>query len=113
MAGALSVEQLFDTVAIRINGPRAATESLVIDWKFTDPRATIRLTLSNGALIQTENPRSTTPADLTLTLTKAQLLGLLGGQGLAGIDVDGDPGVLARLLALTDTPDPSFAVVTP
>ncbi|HEY4992596.1 MAG TPA: alkyl sulfatase dimerization domain-containing protein, partial [Nakamurella sp.] len=113
MASALTVEQLFDTLAIRIDGPRAATESLVIDWKFTDSDTTLRLALSNGALIQTENPRSTADVDLTLTLSKAQLLGLLGGHGLAGIPHEGDPATLGRLLALLDTPDPAFPIVTP
>ena len=36
MAGALTIEQLFDSLAIRVDGPRAAAESLVIDWHFTD-----------------------------------------------------------------------------
>ena len=59
MAGALTVEQLFDTLAIRIDGPRAAAAgSLVIDWRFTDSGSTVRLSLSNGALIQTGNPRT-------------------------------------------------------
>ena len=35
---ALSVEQLFDTLAIRVDGPRAWDEKLVIDWVFTDVR---------------------------------------------------------------------------
>ena len=128
MASALTVEQLFDTVAIRIDGPRAAAESMVIECHFTDsPDAaspdtdsndtdggtTVRLTLSNGALIQTENPRTAATPDLTLTLTKAQLLGLLAGHGLAGIEHTGDPGVLDRLLGLLDTPNAAFPIVTP
>jgi alkyl sulfatase BDS1-like metallo-beta-lactamase superfamily hydrolase len=113
MAGALTAEQLFDTLAIRVNGPRAAAESLVIEWRFTDTGSTVRLALSNGALIQTENPRSVLAADLTLTLTKAQLLGLLGGRGLDGIEHSGDPAALGRLLALLDTPDQAFPIVTP
>ena len=113
MASALTVEQLFDTIAIRIDGPRAAVQSLVIECHFTDSGSTLRLTLSNGALIQTENPRTTATADLTLTLTKAQLLGLLGGHGLAGIEHTGDPAVLGRLLGLLDTPNVAFSIVTP
>ena len=61
MAGALTIEQLFDSLAIRVDGPRAAAESLVIEWHFTDTGVTVRLALSNGALIQTQNP--TNPAD--------------------------------------------------
>jgi len=113
MAGALTVEQLFDSVAVRVNGPRAAAESLVIDWHFTDSKTTVRLVLSNGVLIQTENPRTQANADLTLTLTKPQLLGLVGGRGLAGIEHTGDPAALSRLTALLDTADPAFPIVTP
>jgi alkyl sulfatase BDS1-like metallo-beta-lactamase superfamily hydrolase len=113
MAGALTVEQLFDTLAIRVDGPRAAAESLVIDWQFTDSKMTVRLALSNGVLIQTENPRSRATADLTLTLTKPQLLGILAGRGLDGIEHTGDPAVLGRLTSLLDTPDPAFPIVTP
>jgi alkyl sulfatase BDS1-like metallo-beta-lactamase superfamily hydrolase len=114
MVGALTLEQLFDALAIRVNGPRAAAESLVVDCRFTDTGTEVRLTLSNGALIPTMNPRSKARADLTLSLTKPQLLGLLaGGGGLDGIEHTGDLAVLGRLLALLDTPDPAFPIVTP
>ncbi len=113
MAAALTVEQLFDTLAIRIDGPRAAAHRMVIDWNFTDGNEKVRLSLSNGALIQTPNPRSELDVDLTLTLTKPQLLGLMAGQGLGGIEHSGDAGVLQTLLGLLDTPDAVFAVVTP
>jgi alkyl sulfatase BDS1-like metallo-beta-lactamase superfamily hydrolase len=113
MAGALTIEQLFDSLAIRIDGPRAATESLVIDWHFTDTGVTVRLALSNGALIPTQNPRTQAAADLTLTLTKPQLLALLAGHGLDGIEHTGDPAAHSKLMGLLDTPDPAFAIVTP
>jgi len=85
----------------------------VIEFTFTDTNSALRLVLSNGALIQTENPRTAATADLTLTLTKAQLLGLLGGRGLDGIEHTGDPAALRKLLGLLDTPDPAFPIVTP
>jgi alkyl sulfatase BDS1-like metallo-beta-lactamase superfamily hydrolase len=113
MAAALTVQQLFDSLAIRIDGPRAAAQSLVIDWRFTDSGTTVRLALSNGALIQTENPKSPATPELTITLTKRELLGLLAGQRLDGIDHDGDPAALTRLMGLLETPNEAFAVVTP
>jgi alkyl sulfatase BDS1-like metallo-beta-lactamase superfamily hydrolase len=69
--------------------------------------------LSNGALIQTENPRSQAAADLTLTLTKPQLLGLLAGHGLDGIEHTGELAALSKLMGLLDTPDPAFPIITP
>lgn len=57
--------------------------------------------------------RTATAADLALTLTKPQLLGVLAGHGLTGVEHAGDPAVLGRLTALLDRPDPAFPIVTP
>ncbi|MEU4690890.1 alkyl sulfatase dimerization domain-containing protein [Actinoplanes sp. NPDC023714] len=113
MAAALSVEQLFDTLAVRVNGLRAAEERLVIVWNFTDSGEVVRTSLSNGALIQTVNPRTGVPADLTLELTKPELLGLLAGHKVGDLRHTGDPDALGRLMAVLDTPDPAFPIVTP
>jgi alkyl sulfatase BDS1-like metallo-beta-lactamase superfamily hydrolase len=112
MATALSVEQIFDSIAIRVNGPKAWSEYLSVDWNMTDLGHTYRTTLSNGALIHFADPSDDT-ADATLTLTKPQLLGLLAGKGLDGIESTGDVSVLQRLVGLLETPNPNFAIVTP
>ena len=113
MARALSIDQLFDSVAIRVNGPRAWDEHLTIDWVFTDAGHTYRLELTNGVLIQHLDPAGG-GTDLTVTLTKPQLIGLLTGTGgLDGIATDGDLGVIQRLLAVIEAPTPGFAIVTP
>ena len=69
--------------------------------------------MSNGALIQTQNPRTQAAADLTLTLTKPQLLGVLAGRGLDGIEHTGEPAALSKLIGLLDAPDPASPVITP
>ncbi|MEU6263342.1 alkyl/aryl-sulfatase [Saccharopolyspora shandongensis] len=112
MAAALTVGQILDSVAIRIDGPRAAGTGLVIDWHVADADEHVRTTLSNGVLIQ-EPVREAEPADLALTLTKAQLVGLVAGGKPEGIDYRGDRSALGRLLDLADKPDPSFPIVTP
>ena len=112
MAMALTTEQVFDSLAIRVNGPRAWDTALVIDWIFTDLKQDVRLQLSHGALIQSRVTEGT-PAQLRLTLTKPQLLGLLATQSLDGIDADGDKQALATLLGLLDSPVRNFAIVTP
>ena len=38
LAPALTITQLFDSIAIRINGPKAWDEKLSIGWHFTDDR---------------------------------------------------------------------------
>ncbi|WP_072690215.1 alkyl/aryl-sulfatase [Rhodococcus marinonascens] len=113
MLGALTIDQIFDSMALRINGPRAWDKSLVAEWHFTDPEAHYRTTLSNGALIQTVSPRTSVQADVTLTLTKMQLVGLFTGKGAEGIQVTGDPSKLLVLTELLDVPDPAFPIVTP
>ena len=112
MARAMTATQLFDTIAIRIDGPRAVGTSLSVLWHFTDSGEHYRMELSNGVLIHYPT-KHTQDADLTLTLTHPQFLGLLASGSVQGIDTAGDPGVLKTLLSLTDEPDPSFPVVTP
>ncbi len=112
MVAALSVEQLFDSVAIRINGPSCWTDAFAIDWVFSDLGETYRTTLSNGVLIQDQNPAAGT-ADLTVRLTKPEFLTLLGGADLGAVSCEGDRSVLQRLLAAVDEPTPDFAIVTP
>ncbi|MFH8438183.1 alkyl/aryl-sulfatase [Streptomyces sp. NPDC018007] len=112
MTSALSATQAFDSLAIRVNGPRAWDENLALLWNLTDLGETYRMVLSNGVLIHYPDPKDTS-ADLTLTLAKPQLLGLLAGHGLDGVTTAGDTGVLTRLLAVLDEADPDFAIVTP
>jgi alkyl sulfatase BDS1-like metallo-beta-lactamase superfamily hydrolase len=112
MAAALTITQLFDSLAIRIDGKRAWDTTASIRWHFTDTGETYRMELSNGALIHHPTTR-TDPADLTVTLTRPQLLGMLGGAGTDGVQFDGDPKIFATIAGLTDQPDPAFAIVTP
>ena len=114
----LTPEQWFDALAIRVDGPRAWSERLVIDVALSDLGQTHRVSLSNGVLSHTSSPGPVRP-DLTLTLAMPALTGLLTGQlapaqfAEAGVQLAGDPGTLGRLLAVLDEPDPDFAIVTP
>ncbi|MDS1272351.1 alkyl sulfatase dimerization domain-containing protein [Lipingzhangella sp. LS1_29] len=109
---ALSLEQVFDSIAIRIDGPRAWDTRLTIDWRFTDLDTEIGLSLANGVLTQTRN-HDGTPADLTVTLTKPELLRLISSQTLDGLRTDGDPQAFATLMGLLDHVDRDFDIVTP
>ncbi|MFB4320247.1 alkyl/aryl-sulfatase [Actinomadura sp. 21ATH] len=113
MAAGLSVEQVFDSMAIRVNGPKAWDEHLTIDWKFTDTGDRYRMTLSNGALVHRRVGGDDGDAELTLTLTRPALFGLLDGKGTEGVGSSGDAAVLRRLLAVMDAPEPDFPIVTP
>jgi alkyl sulfatase BDS1-like metallo-beta-lactamase superfamily hydrolase len=112
LAGALTVTQLFDSLAIRIDGERAWDTRVSIRWHFSDSGDVYRMELSNGVLIHHPTAKQD-PADLVVTLTRQQLLVLLAGKGTDGIEFDGDAGALPTILSLTDQPNPSFAIVTP
>lgn len=58
--------------------------------------------------ITNEDPKTQAAADLTLTLTKEHLPGLLAGHGLDGMEYTGDPAALAKLRGLLDNPRPSI-----
>ncbi len=108
--GALTPEQIFDAIAVRVDGPRAWDERLSIGVELTDAGASYRLELRNGVLVH--RPAPAKGADVVLRMPGAALVGLLAGQ-MDGVSVEGDPAVLGRLMAVLDAPDPDFAIVTP
>ncbi|MFB8400619.1 alkyl/aryl-sulfatase [Streptomyces sp. NPDC055912] len=116
MVGALTTDMLLDSVAIRIDGPRAWHEDLTIDLVLTDEQRRHRLTLHNGALTHRSAPAGEQPKTrpaLTVHLTRPQLLGTLAGEGLGGASTTGDPSLLTRLLSYVTQPDTAFPIVTP
>jgi linear primary-alkylsulfatase len=111
MAGALTIEQLFDSIAIRVDGPKAWHETFTIGWRFTDLGESYLMRLSNGAL--THQPVDDIQADLTLTLTKPMLLAMLASGAEEGVEPEGDPSIIGTLLSVLSEPDPNFNIVTP
>ncbi|MEU5992229.1 alkyl sulfatase dimerization domain-containing protein [Spirillospora sp. NPDC047418] len=114
MAAGLSVEQVFDSLAIRVNGPKAWDEHLTIDWDFSDTGEKYRMTLTNGTLIHRARTGGTRGnADVRLTLTRPGLIALFEGKGMDGIESDGDADKLRRLMGVMDRPEENFPIVTP
>lgn len=119
MVALLSAEQLFDVLAIRIDGPRAGELRLSFNWVFTDTDEQHVLMLSNGVLIHSAD-RQSPHADATVLVERSALNELFAGVTpmpellQAGrLRVEGDAAKLGELLGLLDQPDPSFAIVTP
>jgi alkyl sulfatase BDS1-like metallo-beta-lactamase superfamily hydrolase len=119
IARALTLEQLWDAIGARVDGPRAAHLHIVIGWHFTDLDERWTLTLQNGALSAVSG-RLDPSAHATVTLTRAALDALLLGdedaEGLftsGAFAVAGDGAKLGELFALLDEGDPAFAIVTP
>ncbi|MHA6622656.1 alkyl/aryl-sulfatase [Pseudonocardia sp. DLS-67] len=122
MMAQLSLGQLLDSLAIRVNGPQAWDLRVGIEWMITGPDGTEERhwsRLRNGVLTHgTGSGRG--DADATVRIDRQALLALLSGRTGAGeleragnLTVDGARDVLDRLLGVLDTPDPGFAIVTP
>ena len=115
LIGALTVPQVFDSLGIRIDGPRAWDEHLTIAWTITDTGTTHLTELRNGVL--SHRTVATTPTGTTrFTLTRRALIALVTGtldlqsalsDGTVG--VDGNPSVLATLVGHLAPVDPNFA----
>jgi alkyl sulfatase BDS1-like metallo-beta-lactamase superfamily hydrolase len=117
---ALTLDQLFDSLAIRVDGPRCWDADLTIRFGLRDAEP-VTARLRRGVLVHTTGatPEAAGP-DLEIDLAEADLRALLlgavsldelTGQGRA--ETRGDSGRLAELLGCLSAPDPDFAVVTP
>jgi alkyl sulfatase BDS1-like metallo-beta-lactamase superfamily hydrolase len=113
----LTLEQLFDSLAIRIDGPRAWGERIVLNWTVDSERYAMRL---ENAVLSYLPDKQDPEADASITIARSAfnrvLLGEATPQDLLAsgdLQIDGDAMKLATLLGLLDEPDPNFAIVTP
>ncbi|OKH71910.1 alkyl/aryl-sulfatase [Mycolicibacterium sp.] len=115
LLGQLTPEQIFDTFAINVNGPRAWDLDLAIDVTFEDTGDNYRLTLRNGVLVYRKAPADPQTAQTGVRLAnKLRLLGLAAGDAASpGFEVTGDADALPALLSALDRPDPGFSIITP
>ncbi|WP_413471511.1 alkyl/aryl-sulfatase [Streptomyces sp. MB09-02B] len=118
---ALTAEQIFQSMAVRVDGPRAAEAGrLLLRWEFTDTGEVWTLLLSNGALtpMRGDAPRGERPA-VVLRLARTTLNTVLGGATTfadeimgGAVTLDGDADALITFGSLLESPDPDFALVT-
>jgi alkyl sulfatase BDS1-like metallo-beta-lactamase superfamily hydrolase len=115
----ISVTQVFDAVAIRIDGMKAAGLRFAINWTIAETGERHLLRMENGVLSNAAN-RHADDAVLSVTVPRSQLLLLVIGlvtleslveQGIA--TAEGDLGRLDSIRALLDPPDPKFPIVLP
>ena len=115
----LSNEQLFDALAIQIDGPRAGDRSITLHWRFTDTGEEYAVTLQHGVLTNRPGtPRGQT--DATVRVERSAVNEVVAGSATleelmasGRLAVEGDAAKLGELLGLLDPPDPNFAIVTP
>lgn len=117
---ALTLDQLFDALAIRVDGPRSWDADICVRWSVKD-REPVTMRLRNGVLTHVTGigPAAGEP-DVEVTLDEDALRAvLLGEASVPGLveqgraKADGDLAKVDELLGHLGEPDPGFAIVTP
>ena len=115
---AMPVDMIFDSLAVRLNGPRADGTALAINWDFTDIDQQWVLGLDHGALHHHRG--SDEEAAVRLGLTHRVFVEVLAGVmeigdalGSGAITLDGDADTLVQLFGFLDEPSYTFNIVTP
>jgi len=119
MISALSIGELFDYLAVRLNGPQAAGKNLILNFVFEDSGDDYRVTLVNGVLHYAAGTQDA-DAHATVTLSRQGFLTMMMG-GIPvdslvesnAVSVDGNAASLSELLALLDDFEFWFNIVTP
>jgi len=119
MISALSLGNLFDYLAIRLNGPAAAGKRIVINFVFEDSGENYLITVANGVLHHASGKQDAN-ANATVMLSREGFLAMsMVGVPITAliasevIRVDGDAEALKSLMALLDNFEFWFNIVTP
>ncbi len=113
------VSAFFDSMAVRLNGPKAGEKQMAINVIFTDLDESHVLTIENGVLHH-KKAAPDPEANATIKVTHELFVRMLSG--LAGIketifsdslETSGSRIDLVRFLMLFDKPDGLFPIVTP
>ncbi len=111
----LTPEQIFDGLAISVDGPRASDLDLVVDITLTNVQTNYRLALRNGVLVHRRvlpiPPPRTSPSSWTTRFAFSRWRWAMSAQ--PGLEISGDQTALQQLLGVLDKPDPAFNIVTP
>jgi alkyl sulfatase BDS1-like metallo-beta-lactamase superfamily hydrolase len=115
LLSALTPEQIFDGLAISVNGPRAWDLDLAIDVSLTDQDSNHRLALRNGVLVHRRVPADSSTATVTVKLDNAfrLLTAAMGDVDSPGLEISGHQAALQQFLGVLDRPDPAFNIITP
>jgi alkyl sulfatase BDS1-like metallo-beta-lactamase superfamily hydrolase len=116
---ALRTEQLWDVLAVRLNGPKAEGKHIVLNWNFGDTGERFVLNLENSALTYSEGVQAAS-ADASFVLVRSTLDEVIAKQtsfseaiAAGKVKVAGNPGKLAELMSLMDEFPRMFEIVEP
>lgn len=116
---ALSIENIFDLLGVRLNAPKAEGKHIVMNWNFNDSGKRYQLNLENSALTYSAERVASNP-DATLTLSRPTLDAIMTQQlspkqaiQSGQLKVEGNSEAFVNLLGLLDSFSPNFEIVVP
>src|SRR5258706_7159741 len=116
---AMPIAVVFDYLGTRIDGPRAGTANIVINWQFTDTHESLASTLEHGALTSITGkaaPNAVTTVTTTRPVFESVILRqrtLADAMERHEITTIGDAKAVSALFALLVDFDAGFPVVEP
>ena len=119
MIVALPAALVFDYLGTTLNGPRAESSKIVLNWRFTDTGESLASTLDHAALTYVSG-KAAAGADAGVTTTRPVFNAIVLRQttfaeaGRRGeLTVSGNGAKFTELMSFFDDIDPSFAIVEP
>ena len=116
---AMPIASVFDYLGTRVDGPRAGTTNIVINWRFTDTGESLASTLEHGALTSITG-KTAANAVTTVTTTRPVFESVILGQRTLvdamehrQITTVGDAKAVSDLIALLVDFESGFPVVEP
>ena len=116
---AMSLDTFFDFLGVRLNGPKAAGETLTLNFKFTDTEEQYAVGVENATLHYSKGKQDPN-AGVSLTLDRSALNQIILGEATLNEQVDagkirvnGDREVLSTFVSLLDSFQLWFNIVTP
>jgi len=115
---AMPIDMIFDSLAVRLDGPAADGRTISINWEFTDVEELWVLGLDHGAMHYHHGTDDDAVASLRLSRdTFAEILAertdMVSAVSSGAVGIDGDAGVLLELFGLLEVPAARFNIVIP
>jgi len=119
MTTALTIEQIFDALGVRLRAEDVVDEAITLNWRFTDIEEQHVLGLRNCALHHRPNTVDE-DGDATLVLTKTTLGEILTGRtkpmdavATGALEIEGDANAVIKLLGSLDRFVGGFNIAEP
>jgi alkyl sulfatase BDS1-like metallo-beta-lactamase superfamily hydrolase len=119
MLRAMPIAQVFDYLGTRVDGPRAGTANVVINWRFTNTHESLASTLEHGALTSITGKTDPNAVTTVTTTRPVECTIILGQRTLADaiehhdITISGGAKAISDLWALLVDFQTSIPVVAP